>query len=645
MRGLGRSQCAGFELVGVVVHCVARSGIGAGEDRLYSVGGHCTARRRLRMTDFLYSQRSQPPGRLKLILQALHEGCPPSIDEFHGSWGSLAVSNSTYPGFQVLEMPDSITAVAGGPLVSGKRSTVAGSENTRRVNESWRADAAAAVLQLSGPFAILRIELETREVSIATDLMGLIPVFVGQMDEGPVLGTHVDAVAQAMGATEIDHISAMDFVVHGTVTYPYTCYKAVRQLPPATVSTWNWANPAGPHIDTYWEPREQPDFQLTLSEAGEELRNGLTEFVSGVCAGCNEIGMFLSGGEDSRLVASLIPPGPKKRGFVFLDSRNREGTVAQKVADRLGVDLALGLRRTTHYLESLGPVSRLIGLGAEAAHAHSFGFHRDYDLGALPAVLGGYFSDVLIKGCDIRKFPPTGRLPIFPEIRIPGRRQNPILAKAILPTDLIREVMVRREAHYQRLLKLRPNTADEWSTFWPASMDMGNPNIAINRRLFASFEPFTASRVIHLAAAVPQHWKLNRRLIWAAAHPLLEKTKDVPHADGSYPHLPWHLNLLRRGPTWLGRTAWRKLSRSALNEGPWNQWDRDFATTEWRDSTSRVGKVGLRIASDLTPGRINRLLHGADLTEIQRVNLLQLLQHLRRQDGVPAHSIEAQDLA
>jgi hypothetical protein len=463
--------------------------------------------------------------------------------------------------------------------------------------------------------------------------MGLIPVYTGQVAEMMAVGTHVDAVAEALGSTDIDTTSVLDFIVHGTVTYPYTCYRSLRQLAPASVHTWTWPRYDKPSVEIYWEPREQPDFDLTSEQAGEELRNSLQEFVSGATEGCEEVGVFLSGGEDSRLVASLVPPGPRKLGYVFLEGRNREGSVAQKVADRLGIDLTFGLRRTTHYLDCLEPVSRLIGLGAEAAHSHTYGFHEEFNLGALPAVLGGYFSDVLIKGCDIRQFPPSGRMPIFPEVRIPGRRRQKVLAESAFPNEMAQGVLARREAHYDYLRTIRPRSADEWSTFWPASMDMGNPNIAINRRLFASFEPFTASGVIRLAAAVPQSWKLNRRLFWAAAHPKLARTKDIAHADGSFPHLPWHINLLRRGPTWLSRTIRRKLSRDTANEGPWNVWGRDLASPEWRELVRRVTRAGRYISPALTPERINDLLEGTELKEIQRFNLLQVLQHLGRLKG------------
>src|SRR5699024_2226013 len=112
------------------------------------------------------------------------------------------------------------------------------------------------------------------------------------------------------------------------------------------------------------------------------------------------IAQFISGGEDSRTLSALLENIPRD-SYIYLDSMNREGKLAKKIASKYNAKFNLSTREQMHYLHILEDCSDLIGTGAEYHHAHTYGFHRSLD--EFDGVFGGLFSDALLKGARIKK--------------------------------------------------------------------------------------------------------------------------------------------------------------------------------------------------------------------------------------------------
>lgn len=69
------------------------------------------------MSDFIYSSIQRPQGELTNYLNSIYHTNSPRVYEFHGLWGSLAVSRNLYTGFQTLETENFIITVIGGPVL------------------------------------------------------------------------------------------------------------------------------------------------------------------------------------------------------------------------------------------------------------------------------------------------------------------------------------------------------------------------------------------------------------------------------------------------------------------------------------------------------------------------------------------------
>jgi len=582
------------------------------------------------MSDFIYTRTSMEPGVLANNLQAIYGKDYPPVKEYHGPWGSLAVSDSLYHGFQVYETTHHVCVVIGGPVLEFQDNSFLQSglnhEGTKAIYQRWLEGSMLWDEDVSGPFSILIVNKLTSEIQCITDIMSFIPVYFFRENDNIMLSTHVDVLAHASGEQHlVDVVSKVDFILHGVVTYPYTVYKNIRQLQPASLHVVVGETS---HLQTkdYWTPAEKYSYR-TIDEAAHTLRRYIKDYVDIVVTNSSSIAQFISGGEDSRALAALLANEIKHDAFVFLDSMNREGRVAKKAAKAYNANFILAERGEQHYLNILQPSSDLVGEGAQYFHAHTFGFHKYCKLHDYDAVFGGLFSDALLKGARVKKIKGSRRVPFIPQIKWKSYSVTKSISNGVFNDQILSELTKRRQAHFQYVRKYRDQSAVEWFELWPSSMNMNIANLHVNRRLFRSYEPFMSKDVVKLSAAVPQSWKLNRRLFHKAAKPLLKPTKWLLHSEGRLPYFPWYINSVIQFGTWLTNEIGVKIGLIKGNQGPWNQWDELMSSEAWKQAIVEYSSGVNQLLPALKVQDVFELFDENQLTYLQHINLMQTLYH------------------
>jgi hypothetical protein len=368
------------------------------------------------MSDYLYSSASVPAGQLTKQIQNIYHQDPVDVAEFHGEWGSLAISDSLYQGFQPIETDDFIFAVIGGPVLCWRDNAfLVGDdkdEGTRAVFERWQAGKIQWDEDLSGAFVVLAVDKSAGKLHVIADLLMFIPVYECNLDGELFLGTHVDVLAEASGqAANFDLISLADFVLNTAVAYPYTVYTEIKQGVAACESTYEVV--AGKlsqcQHDTYWQPLETNEFS-SVDEAAKATLIGMHDYIDRITESMTEVAQFISGGEDTRAISGLIPERLKRDAFVFIDGTNREWRIAKKVSSAYGAEFHAEFRSITHYLDILPEATALIGAGYPYGHAHTLRFDKICKLKDYPAVFGGYLSDSFLKGLYSNKAEPVVKL-------------------------------------------------------------------------------------------------------------------------------------------------------------------------------------------------------------------------------------------
>lgn len=583
------------------------------------------------MSDFLFTTEPQAENALREAFERLGG----NVKVCQGVWGTLAVTETKYPGFSPVETGDHICVVIGGPVLYFRDNSFVGGNDaqagTRSILERWQSGQADWSEDLSGPFVILIIDKVTSHVECITDLMMFIPVYHCQSNASAFWGTHVDAVALASGnQSAFDEASLVDFILHDAVTYPYTAYKVLRQCQPASVHRLiNQVSDDCKLFDPepYWQPTESNSFQ-SLSEAASYLRNGVQGYIDRVTFSLDHVAHFISAGEDSRSLAGMLPKRLERDAYIFLDEMNREGRVAKKVAEAYEANFKPDYRVKTHYLDILPEASDLVGSGHQYIHAHTLGFDKKHDFSSYRAVFGGYISDSLLKAQYAYKHKWLRRFSFLPQIAVSGENRTLSISSELFSPSLLVEVTRRRTEHFERVGALRPESAQEWFELWPATMRVAIPNLYSNRRLFASHEVFMAKESVKAAASVPVSWKLNRRLFNKAFKPALKPSRYIPHADGRLPYYAWWANSPLQFAIWFYRQVARRTGLSRKNEGPWNDWKAVLASKTWEDRVECLTKK--MPVKELSQAKDHGALSGSKLSILSKVNFLQVCYQLQK---------------
>lgn len=589
------------------------------------------------MSDYIFSSCQQ----LKLFLAdkitSIYQESAPKVFEYHGDWGSLAVSQQHYNGFLPFENEQHICVVLGAPVLYFRDNNFLTKTDSSSATESlyqrwvvekqmcWDKD-------LSGPFTVFLIDKTLKEINAVTDLMTFIPIYNHTKSSDVWLSSHVDALAKACGEQhELDEASLADFILNDVVTFPFTVYKNIRQLKPGTAYHWQ-ANEQNPTESIYWQPLEEFNF-ASIDQAATELRSGIQRYVNTVSEPMPKLAQFISAGEDSRALSGMLPQEKSRDAYIFLDHMNREGIIAKKVAETYKANFTSGYRSKTHYLDILPESSILVGAGHQYTHAHSLGFDKKYKLAEYPAVFGGYLSDSLLKGAYVPKVRGAGRFPFVPDFEINRSPVGKQLSKhaAIVDVTVLDSIKVRQNEHFEFIKKIRPTTANEWFVLYPASMRVAIPNYYSTRRLFKSYEPFLSHESVKVASGVPTSWKLNRRLFNRAVKPFLKPSQWMLHADGRLPYFGFIPNIPLQSSIWFYRHIAKRLGLIKGNQGPWGDWANVFSSEQWNNQLQENSK---KHKLSFFTEDIVKLAKSNQLNNSQKTSLMQVLNFMKVRESL-----------
>lgn len=579
------------------------------------------------MSDYIYSSIPQPKSFLENQIKRIYKESAPQVFEYHGDWGSLAVSKQHYHGFRVLENENHLFIVIGGPVLCFQKNDFLvepdSNTGTNAIYQRWLVDKEIRWDEdLSGPFTLLLIDKQVKSLTVITDLMAFIPVYYKQKAEGLFLGTHIDALARVAGeADNLDQVSLADFVLNNVVTFPYTTYENVYQLDPGSIIKFEGQ---GRSEKSYWLPTERNPYK-NLEGASLSLREGIIGYINQITSSMTEVAQFISAGEDSRSLSGMLPQHLKRDAYIFLDHMNREGRIAKEVAEIYGTKFTVGYRGQNHYLDILPEASILVGMGHQYTHAHSIGFDKQYNLSRYPAVFGGYLSDSLLKAAYTRKTSVQGRFPFVPEIFIKGENRTKAIKKDYINSEVLTELNERRKKRFENVQKIRPDSAHEWFVLWPATMRATIPNVYTTRRLFRSYEPFMCKEAVKISAAVPTQWKLNRKLFNQAMKPYLKPSKWLLHADGRLPYFSWWVNMPIQFPIWFYRHVAKRIGLIKGNQGPWGDWRNVLRGESWRRMVEEYSVNAERLGFLEDDANLQSLLLTERMTIEQKINLIQIL--------------------
>ena len=194
--------------------------------------------------------------------------------------------------------------------------------------------------ELRGMFAFALWDLEKRALLIARDHLGKKPLFYARFPDGSLaFGSETRSVLPAMNS-RAPNLEALNFVLaFGYVPAPMNAFEGLEALPPGHVLEWSGGNIS---VRRYWRPDLSVKVQTPYEDALSVTRSTLEESVRLRLTSERPLGVFLSGGVDSTVVAAMtaqLHDGPVKTFSIgFTDQAYDESRYARAVAAYLGTD-------------------------------------------------------------------------------------------------------------------------------------------------------------------------------------------------------------------------------------------------------------------------------------------------------------------
>jgi asparagine synthase (glutamine-hydrolysing) len=205
----------------------------------------------------------------------------------------------------------------------------------------------AAVRRFRGMFAFALWDAVERKLHLVRDRIGVKPLYYAATHDQVLFGSELKAMTAVEGFPRAISRDALSlYVRYAYVPAPWTIYEGVRKLRPGTILTFD-AN-GGISEREYWSLRDVAARQAAArftgsdTEAVDELHRIAAESVRLRMISDVSLGVFLSGGIDSSLVAALMQAQssvPVKTFTIgFREAEYDEARYAAAVARHLGTN-------------------------------------------------------------------------------------------------------------------------------------------------------------------------------------------------------------------------------------------------------------------------------------------------------------------
>ena len=202
----------------------------------------------------------------------------------------------------------------------------------------------------NGMLAFAVWDRQARALTFARDRMGKKPLYYGWFGRTLLFGSELKALmAHPCFDGEIDRDALAQFIRYSWLPSPYSIFRQVRKLPPASFVTLNAGMvPAEATPVPYWSARAAAErgrsapFPGSLGEATDALERLLRDATEKRMVADVSLGALLSGGIDSTTVVALMQQAasrPVKTFCIgFHEAKYNEAPHAAAVARHLGCD-------------------------------------------------------------------------------------------------------------------------------------------------------------------------------------------------------------------------------------------------------------------------------------------------------------------
>jgi asparagine synthase (glutamine-hydrolysing) len=193
------------------------------------------------------------------------------------------------------------------------------------------------VRRLRGMFAFAIWDARENRLLLGRDPLGIKPLYYAEQDKRMLFASEVKALlASGLVERKLSSAGIASYLSFGAVTEPLTAIDGVLSLPAGHRAVYANGRLA---VERYWTPETEPALQVSGAEAVAELRHRLDESLRLHLVSDAPLGVFLSGGVDSSILACLAARETSRLrtiSVVFEQSELSEDRWIDAVTDQIG---------------------------------------------------------------------------------------------------------------------------------------------------------------------------------------------------------------------------------------------------------------------------------------------------------------------
>lgn len=434
--------------------------------------------------------------------------------------------------------------------------------------ELVRRDLDDTVRRLNGSFNLAYYDPTKDTLQLVSDRLGTRPLFYSVHGDRLLFALELKAILAARGqATRFDEEGLFQLAAFGHQLGSRTAFAGISVLPPGTILT---ASAGGVQLTTYWKPRyheRKPSGDL-CHELIHAMEQAMRRRVQGRRL---PLGIFLSGGLDSRFVAGALAKVADEpiTAFTFGRDDSRDVIYARQLARTLG----FAHRTFSYHGRDFTPTVPRVVWRTEANQLFIDGLsvelHRHISEDAR-VLFNGHLGDALSGG---------HLLPALFWMRREHLAAHILQKRTTLPKERLRALCTPRsfDALYgqlrdeveRELVELEEERLPQLFNLWDLTERQRRYTLAtpaVDRYLFEQLTPFVDNDVVDLMLGAPVSELFGQRTYVRAILESLPEARHIPWARTAREIEPQYLVRMTRlaGDTMMKKVR-RKLRRPSPN--------------------------------------------------------------------------------
>ena len=210
--------------------------------------------------------------------------------------------------------------------------------DTEILLESFEREGKSVFNDLEGMYAFFIYNINTKKSFLVRDRFGIKPLYFNSHINNFIFSSEIKPILKFNNKVQFSKYGLLDFFLKGALDHDKTFFKNIDTLNPGQFIELN-NNKIKSHKNYWW--LKEKNYTYDFDESKNNLKFLINKSIEKHIISDRKVGLFLSGGQDSSLIANELKNLNYKTDsftYDFIDSKNfGESSKSKKIASSLGM--------------------------------------------------------------------------------------------------------------------------------------------------------------------------------------------------------------------------------------------------------------------------------------------------------------------